>query len=303
MRVEQAKERMTQPGTMRSPQSAVQMREWTDSSARRMLNSLAFPIIYALNRPSMQWFSKVAYDFALQCNGFSTAYRGKIGLTLAEENFLKRHLAGRRGGVFFDVGANHGAYTDVLHMLVPDAQIYAFEPHPTSFALLNQREQRGKTVLLNKALSDTPGHAQLYDFAEHDGSTQASLSSDAVGLFTSSVVQHDVEVTTLDDFLAEHGVESIDLLKVDTEGFDLNVLRGAREALAGGRVKAIQFEFIPANIITKTRIRDFIEVLAGYDIFRMCLNGRLIPLQPYEIKRCEVYVPQNLVALLRPASV
>jgi hypothetical protein len=59
----------------------------------------------------------------------------------------------------------------------------------------------------------------------------------------------------------------------------------------------IQFEFIPANIITKTRMRDFMALLSGYRLHRICLNGELIPLAPYDVKRCEVYVMQNLIAL------
>ena len=281
---------------------AVQMREWQNTRGKRVLGSIGLPLIYALNRPSMQWLTKAIYDFALQCNGVSTAYKGRMGLTLPEENFLKRHLKGVHGGTFFDVGANQGAYTNVLRKLVPDAQIYAFEPHPKSFALLKECSQDEKTILVNVALSDKPGSAQLYDYADHDGSTQASLSSQAVGLFTPNVVSHDVDVTTLDDVMAQNGIQSIELLKIDTEGFDLSVLQGARAALADRRIKAIQFEFIPASIITKIRMRDFIEVLDGYTVFRMCLNGSLMSLEPYEVKRCEVYAPQNLIALPKRAS-
>ena len=111
------------------------------------------------------------------------------------------------------------------------------------------------------------------------------------------MVEHPVECTTLDAFIAEHGIGPIAFLKIDTEGFDLSVLRGARNALATKQIAAIQFEFIPANIVTTTTVRDFLEVLAGYRVYRMCLNGSLIPLQPYDVKRCEVYVIHNLVAL------
>ena len=110
---------------------------------------------------------------------------------------------------------------------------------------------------------------------------------------------HEVCVTTVDDYVAANGIARIDLLKIDTEGFDLAVLRGARAALARRIIGAIHFEFIPANIARHVTMRDVFEALEGYRIFRQCMNGGLTPLDPYDVKRCEIYVTQNLVALPR----
>ncbi len=279
--------------------TVARMTEWQDSPAKRLAAAVTLPIFYLLNRPSLLWLGRIAYDFALQCNGIGINYKGRHGLTVGEEHFLKRHLKGVRAGTFFDVGANRGAYASYLHMLVPDARIYAFEPHPRSFAILAESVCSENVVLVNKALSDTSSPRKLYDLSGHDGSTQASLSQDAVKLFSSGVVEHAIECTTIDAFMSENNIETIDLLKVDTEGFDLNVLAGASAALAGNRIGVIQFEFIPANIITKVRMRDFMELLHRYRVYRLCLNGSLIPLEPYDVKRCEVYAMQNLIALAR----
>lgn len=148
-------------------------------------------------------------------------------------------------------------------------------------------------------MGDVAGVLELHDFADEDGSTQASLSADAVALYGAGVVSHRVQVTTIDDFLAERGIEQVAYLKIDTEGFDLNVLRGARRALAERRIRLLQFEFIAANITTGVRMRDFYEVLDGYDIHRICLNGASLPLGAYNVKRAEIYVNQNLVAVPR----
>jgi FkbM family methyltransferase len=279
--------------------AVARMTEWRDSPAKRLATAVTLPIFYLLNRPSLLWLARAAYDFALRCNGICINYKGQHGLTLGEERFLKRHLKDVRSGIFFDVGANRGAYANYLHTLVPGARIYAFEPHPKSFELLVEGARSDKIVTVNKALSDEPGHLKLYDFSDHDGSTQASLSQDAVKLFSSGVVEHAVECTTLDIFMRESSIERIDFLKVDTEGFDLRVLKGASSALADNRVRVIQFEFIPANIITKARVRDFMELLHRYRIYRLCLNGSLIPLAPYDVKRCEIYAMQNLIAIAR----
>jgi Methyltransferase FkbM domain len=152
-------------------------------------------------------------------------------------------------------------------------------------------------MLVNQALSDREGRLQLFDFAAADGSTQASLGEAAVTLFATDLVAHEVDCSTVDAFMREQNIERIALLKIDTEGFDINVLRGAKQAVAEGRIGMIQFEFIPANIALRVTMRDFFDALPGYRIFRLCSNGELLPLEPYDVKRCEIYVTQNLIAL------
>ena len=139
----------------------------------------------------------------------------------------------------------------------------------------------------------------LFDFAGDDGSTQASLSRDAVALFSNDIVEHSTQCTTFDQFIEEHGIDTVTLLKIDTEGYDLNVLKGAAQATAARRILAIQFEFIPANIATHVSMQDFFDVLPGYSLYRQCMNGELLPLPHYDVKRCEIYVTHNIIALLR----
>lgn len=270
----------------------------SNSALKRVVASLAFPVFYALNRPKLQFLAEAAYDFALRWNGFAIGFEGRHGLTWAEERFLTRRLPAIGNGVLFDVGANHGSYTRFLRRLSPGSQIHAFEPHPATFASLQQRAAAPCVTLVNMAVSDIAGTMQLYDFAESDGSTQASLAQASVALFDSGMVSHTVETTTIDAYMTKAEIDTIDFLKVDTEGFDINVLRGAKDALSRRAIKVIQFEFIPADIAVRVTMRDFFEVLHGYKLFRLCLNGNLMPLRRYDVKRCEVYVTHNIVALL-----
>jgi FkbM family methyltransferase len=271
---------------------------WRDSFGKRLSARLVYPLFMAINRPGMRWFGHAVYDFALRCNGIAINFPGKHGLTIGEENFLIHRLRQCAGGVLLDVGANHGAYARHMLKLCPQAHVFAFEPHPHTFATLTARtaDMAGITPV-NMAVSETQGTLLLYDFATADGSTQASLGEKAVKFFADEVVTHAVTVTTIDAFMAEHGIAEITLLKIDTEGFDLAVLKGARAALAARAIRAIQFEFIPADIAMHVTMRNFFEVLEGYRIFRLCMNGALMPLDPYDVKRCEIYVTQNLIAL------
>ncbi len=270
---------------------------YTSSALKRVVIFLAFPVFYVLNRPSLQFLAEAAYDFVLRWNGFAIGFQGRHGVSCAEERFLSRRMPAIGDGVLFDVGANHGSYTKFLNRVSPRSRIHAFEPHPTTFASLQRRAAGPLVTLVNMAVSDSSGTMQLYDFADDDGSTQASLAHASVGMFDPSTVSHTVETTTLDAYMAKAEIDVIDFLKIDTEGFDINVLRGAKAALARGAIKAIQFEFIPADIAMRVTMRDFFEILHGFRLFRLCLNGDLMPLRRYDVKRCEIYVTHNIVAL------
>ena len=216
---------------------------------------------------------------------------------MGEERYLRSISWKIQGRILIDVGAHHGSYCNYLSKLSPQSTIYAFEPHPKSIQILKSRLISPRIRVINKAVGEIAEPVELYDFADSDGSTQASMSKEAVQFFEPIVVAHSVDCTTLDDFITAEGLDEIALLKVDAEGFDLAVLRGAKRTLAQKRIETIQFEFIPGNVITRTMMRDFFEVLEGYEIFRICLNGQLMALSPYDAKRCEIFVQQNLIAI------
>jgi FkbM family methyltransferase len=279
------------------PITPIQTPIYRDTKAKRFLAAAAVPIFSILNRPRFRRLAEITYDIALRMNGFAIGFRGKHGLTHPEEAFLRNYLPKLKSGALLDVGANHGTYARFLSRIRPDLRILAFEPHPKSFKLLQGNANRDNVELFNLALSDTGGVMKLYDFAQQDGSTQASLSQEAVRLFDANTIEYEIRCFTLDDFADKHGLNHIAFLKVDTEGFDINVLRGACRMLEEKRIDIIQFEFIPACIALRVTMRDFFELLRGYRIFRLCVNGGLLPLDQYDVKRCEVYVVHNLIAV------
>ena len=276
---------------------------WRDSYRKRLAAAIAFPVFRFLNRPAFKWLTHAIYDFALRSNGIAINFPGSHGLTFGEEQFILRRLKSAPSGVFFDVGANHGAYSRYLLSVSPGSRVYAFEPHPRTFNCLRENLCNEANVrLVNSAVAESAGKFKLYDFENGDGSTQASLDQETIKMFSDQTTSYDVSVITIDEFMAEEGIEKVDLLKIDTEGFDLAVLRGARKALAAHAIGVIQFEFIPANIARHVTMRDFFEVLEEYSVYRICVNGSLLSLEPYDVKRCEIYVTHNLVALPKSAA-
>lgn len=257
----------------------------------------SFPLAYLLNRPALYPLSKLLFDISLRGMGIAVSYPGKCGLTYGEERFLERLGSFLAGRTVLDVGANVGAYSDAVKRFSPTATVYAFEPHPRVFAKLSEASGRAGFHAVPLAAGKQSARAKLFDFADVGASTQASLSRDAVTFFGRGAQEFDVQVTTLDEFLAERSIGEVALLKIDTEGFDLDVLRGAQGALAKRQIDVIQFEIIPADVVCRVFLKDFFDLLPDYDINRLCLNGALIGLGPYQPKYCEIFSMSVLVAV------
>ncbi len=288
---------MAFPDSSNGAAAATSLVRWHPSRLQRVAASMAFPIIYMVNRPALAWFGRVCLDLALRFNGIAINYPGRLGLTLGEEKFLSRFLSRSETGVLLDVGANGGSYARVMRSLCPDARIIAFEAHPATFAKLKANTATHAIEAIGEAVGAAQGELTLYDFASADGSTQASLSRSAITLYEGGVVTHAVTCTTIDQFMADRRLESIAFLKIDCEGHDLGVLQGVAKAIGRRAIAAIQFEVIPANVATRVLVKDFFEALAGYRLYRLCLNGELLPLHTYDVKTCEIFVTHNLVAL------
>ncbi len=134
-----------------------------------------------------------------------------------------------RPTVIFDVGANVGQSAARFLTWFPEATIYCFEPSAQSVTELRKR-LGGRVRSFAIALGSHAGQARL----AHTGKSETFRISDAG--------EEDVAVQTVDLFCQEQGIERIDFLKVDTEGHDLEVLRGAESMLRQGKIAAVQVE-------------------------------------------------------------
>lgn len=214
-----------------------------------------------------------------------------------EGGFLDRYLAGLPAPVVFDVGAHRGEYANRVMKAAPNATVYAFEPHPTTFAALQTNTPNPRIHPVNCGIGEREETLQLFDCIAEGGSHYASVHRSVLeraGAGVRSAV--DVSIRRLDDIAAELNIKSVDLLKIDTEGHELAGLRGAEKLLASGNIRAIQFEFNEACIASRVYFRDFWDFLPGYNFFRILPKG-LIYIQEYVPAFCEVFAFQNIVCL------
>lgn len=221
---------------------------------------------------------------------------GKIS---GEEFFIKAHLSEIHDYVIFDVGANVGSYSKLLRSINPKAQIYAFEPHPVTFKELYKNTNALNIRTNNVAVGASIGKLKLYDYADNDGSSHASLYKAVIeDIHKAKSTEYEIDVITLDNFIKENNIDRVSLLKIDTEGHELEVLKGFEVFIREGKVNLIHFEFNEMNVVSRVFFKDFWDFLPEYDLYRMLPNG-LVPIKNYNPVFCEVFAYQNIVAILK----
>jgi FkbM family methyltransferase len=222
----------------------------------------------------------------------------KNAVASGERNFLRTYLGKIDNPVVVDFGANEGDYSADVLGFAKSGRVFAFEPNPATYSRLFARSRELKSLTpVNAACGSSPGRLQLYDYAGSQGTGHASLYPGVIEKIHKGKSQSvEVDVITLDDFAAGHGISTIDLLKIDVEGHELEVLKGATNLLAQARIKAIHFEFNEMNIVSHVFLKDFMDMLPGYRFNRMLRDG-LVELTPYWPIFCELFAFQNIVAL------
>lgn len=144
---------------------------------------------------------------------------------------------------FFDVGAHVGQTALAVASRFPEAEIYAFEPHPATFSELRRNTGNPRIKTFNVALSDQEGDAEFFEFGAL--ATCNSLVANAQFAMHEQLPARKLTVncTTLDRFCAGNSIRKIDVLKIDTEGHDLSVLQGGRQTLNAASVRFLYVEF------------------------------------------------------------
>jgi FkbM family methyltransferase len=145
--------------------------------------------------------------------------------------------------IIFDIGANIGLYTlSVSRHAGATGQVFGFEAHPATFRYLQHNvasQPASRITIENKAVGAETGVAQIAFNAANPGETHMSVNGEA-GV--------SVPMITLDDYCRQHGISRIDYMKIDVEGYEANVLRGAAGIITASPDLLIQTEYEPRHM-------------------------------------------------------
>jgi FkbM family methyltransferase len=243
------------------------------SAARRIAKLLRVP-------PSILQRLPVEGDFVVRTGGRQIRYRSSLYDAVGRKLFWGREgdyepetvraiVERLRGGVFLDVGANTGFFSLVAAGADPRVICHAFEPAPNVFAALQQNVRANgleqQIVCRRSAVSDASGTTRLH-LPDRNWS---SATLDERGFRGAPGHIEEVTTVSLDDYAATHGLISVDVIKIDVEGFEHLVLRGARELLRRQR-PAVVCECLP-----ESRMEEIERLLREleYTAFRLSSEG------------------------------
>lgn len=223
------------------------------------------------------------YDYDFAANG--------------EASLLKKLAAATQPfRMVFDVGANKGDWSLLASKRFHSAQIHAFEIVPDTYACLAAAcAGQPRVSCHNLGLSDTSGEIEV--FLSGKESTTATCVAGFVEKYHGQKTRTvRARVTTGDAFCEQSGVNTVDFLKLDVEGFEDRVLRGFSRMLEQRRIRVIQFEYGRINIDTHFLLKDFHDLLEGVGMRVGKLYGNGVAFRRYR-HRDENFLGPNYIAV------
>jgi FkbM family methyltransferase len=152
-----------------------------------------------------------------------------------------RRLIDAQGPIVFDVGANTGQTIDKLSSCLPSSHIHAFEPTKSVFNELKAKWQNRSNVHLNNvAVGSKIGRRRFFENSHSVMNSFLPLGADGWGDIIS---MPEIELTTIDRYCAERGIAKIDLLKSDTQGFEMEVINGAKSMIRNTHLVYMEMNF------------------------------------------------------------
>lgn len=175
-----------------------------------------------------------------------------------EDWFIKKYLKKRNIKLCIDVGANIGNFSKNIRKNT-DAAVYAFEPAELSFKELQKIPD---IHCMQAAVADYDGETFLYSKADRSETASLDISVQK----SDHIKKEQVKVMTLNTFFQQYKIKNVDFLKIDTEGFEVEVLRGMGTTV---RPDIIQFEFNVMHLYRGRSLYDICNLLPEYDFYRL----------------------------------
>lgn len=212
----------------------------------------------------------------------------RLGLKSRDPFVIMRNLVAAETPLIIDAGAHVGLAAARFRELFPRAMIHCFEPFPESFERLKTSVGQRAPIELHKvALAAADGQAEFS--VNRNSATNSLLASDqdAARYWRSDAPKTTNTLTVptqaLEEFARERKIDAIDILKMDVQGGEYEVLKGAAELLSRQAIGLIYMELITApTYVGQHRMREYLDLFdaVGYELFDFYnlgrSNGRLI---------------------------
>lgn len=223
---------------------------WSAPIVGRFFRSVAYRYAGRLTNTDDRFRSVTVQGVLLTANVTNFTFIGIYfgGVPYEEEltRYLVEHL--HPGSVFVDVGANAGYFSLLASVLTgPSGRAFAFEPNPPVYRLLAEHVARNalgdRVRTFEFALSDSRAEgASLFVSPVQSGLSTLLTTPDTPAEFFAEYKPVPVATITFDQWREQQGVDGVDLMKIDVEGFEAHVLAGMAAALSERRIARVVCE-------------------------------------------------------------
>ena len=192
-----------------------------------------------------------------QIPGGGKIFHGEVD-TDAENYFVRFFFSKKHPGVYFDIGVRDDSH--IVNSLVgPNGEFHLFEPHPEYYNIAASKYSIYKNIKINNFALGSKNETRDY-YEKSQGFINLQESSESLGY-----VPKKFPIKTLDSYCEENNITNIDFLKIDTEGFEKEVLLGGSEILKNGTI-CVQFEY-------GTTWKDQEPSVSLFDVLDKFFNG------------------------------
>lgn len=240
---------------------------------------------FIFGRKISQKINNLIFSLALGAKGYKNY--GSFDQT-GEKNFIKTISSSLK--LTLDIGANTGKYTQLI-LDETKSNVISFEPLKEAFKDLKNIEKvyPERLKAFNYAVGDKNEYLDLN--TSNSKSEKASFSKDTDKLTfyeQENSIKINTEVITLDSFFKNNpkliDEKELDFIKIDTEGFELEVIIGAKNLIEKKKPKFIQLEFNWHQLFKKQTMYEFSKYLEDYDLYQLLPFGkkliRVDPIRP-----------------------
>ncbi|MCL5019246.1 MAG: FkbM family methyltransferase [Patescibacteria group bacterium] len=202
--------------------------DFTTNETRKALNKL---INIEINTPLKLFDKKVC--FVRNKGGLSELVRWVNEVVIADQYHIKKYI--KPEWVVIDAGANIGIFSIFVANLEKTAKVFAFEPAEDTFSILVRNTQYYNNITCyNFGLGDV-NSIKNFLINKDDTSNNKFEDSDVSEISNSNLdkilKKEKAEITSIDNFVRENGLSRVDFIKIDTEGYEEKILKGATETI------------------------------------------------------------------------
>jgi len=217
------------PARFKSEEVKKKLWQYTQQRLERLFNSSG---LYGSNEVSLFGHSFYPAQEKTPLTSWLSTFKTISEAIIFDQYHAKEFI--RENSVIIDAGANIGAFSVFAANLAPKGHVYCFEPTPGTFEILRKNTKIYPNItIFQKGLGEVAKNA---DLIINEDAPAANTLADSGMLDNPNDVGHykkrvRVGVVTIDNFMREVGVDGLDFIKIDAEGYEKRILIGAKDTI------------------------------------------------------------------------